>query len=92
MSALDEAVKFYLEQTGGLSEHETAKQAEAELIEIRKKISEISRPASPPVITANASTVQFPCSKCGNVPHTIFTMGSVDVCQCTKCNAIAAVS
>lgn len=58
----------------------------------RTRVDELeSQLSAPPVITAKSETVQFPCDSCGLQPHTIFTMGMVDVCQCTRCNKIAAV-
>lgn len=67
-------------------------QCEKTIGRLLERIDELEcKLAAPPVITAKSETVKFPCVDCGLQPHTIFTMGTVDVCQCTRCNKIAAV-
>jgi len=68
--------------------------ARAYIEELEKQVaawSDMPVQAAHPVITAHADTVQFSCAACGVQTHTIFTIGGTDVCQCTKCNRIAAV-
>lgn len=68
--------------------------ARAYIEELEKQVAAWSTmpvQSSPPVIISHASTVQFPCVRCGIQAHAICTEGGAEVYRCAICNTIAAV-